>query len=164
MKPSISLHIAAELKNLAAICLFVEEVATALGVDPAIIPDVVLAVDEAASNIIIHGYQGQGGAVEIEVGQEGDALVIRLRDEAAPFDPTTVPAPDLTVPLEQRAVGGLGIHLIRQVMDEMAHRVTPQGGNELTLVKRGIGRGGTTDTKDHKGQESETVRKGEQTN
>jgi len=49
-------------------------------------------------------------------------------------------------------------------MDEMAHRVTPQGGNELTLVKRGIGRGGTTDTKDHKGQESETVRKGEQTN
>ncbi|MBM4466217.1 MAG: ATP-binding protein [Chloroflexi bacterium] len=111
MKPSISLHIAAELKNLAAICLFVEEVATALGVDPAIIPDVVLAVDEAASNIIIHGYQGQGGAVEIEVGQEGDALVIRLRDEAAPFDPTTVPAPDLTVPLEQRAVGGLGIHL-----------------------------------------------------
>jgi serine/threonine-protein kinase RsbW len=112
----------------------------ALGVDAATIPDVVLAVDEAATNIILHGYQGQEGIIEIEVEQEGDALVVRLRDEAVPFDPTSVPLPDLTVPLEQRAPGGLGIYLIRQVMDEVAYRITSQGGNELTLVKRGVGR------------------------
>lgn len=112
----------------------------ALGVDAATIPDVVLAVDEAATNIILHGYQGQEGIIEIEVVQEGDALVVRLRDETVPFDPTSVPPPDLTVPLEQRAPGGLGIYLIRQVMDEVMYRITSQGGNELTLVKRGVGR------------------------
>ena len=133
-----SLRIAAESKNLAEIRCFVEEMASALGLDPAMIPNVILAVDEAVSNIIAHGYQGQEGTVEIEVGQERDALVIRVRDEAAPFDPTIVPAPDVTLPLEQRIPGGLGIHLIRQIMDEMTHRIIPQGGNELTLVKRGI--------------------------
>ena len=133
-----SLRIAAELKNLAEIRRFVRETASALGVDPAMIPDVLLAVDEAASNIVLHGYQGQEGIIEIEVRREGDALVIRLRDEAAPFDPTCVPPPDLTLPLEQRALGGVGIYLIRQVMDEVTHRITPQGGNELTLVKRGV--------------------------
>ena len=138
MNTKSSLRIAAEVKNLAEIRCFVEETATAIGVDPTVMPGIILAVDEAVSNIIAHGYQGQEGAVEIEVSQEGDALVIRVRDEAAPFDPTIVPPPDVTLPLEQRIPGGLGIHLIRQIMDEMTHRVTPQGGNELTLVKRKI--------------------------
>jgi serine/threonine-protein kinase RsbW len=139
MDTSSSLRIAAELNSLAEIRRFVQETATALGVDPAVIPNLILAVDEAASNIITHGYQGQGGIIEVEVSREEDALVIRLRDEATPFDPTSVPPPDLILPLQQRPVGGLGIHLIRQAMDEMTHRIMPQGGNELTLVKRGIG-------------------------
>ncbi len=139
MNTKTSLRIMAEPENLGRIRRFAEETAMALGVDPAVIPDVVLAVDEAASNIILHGYQGRPGSIEIEVEREGDALVIRLRDEAAPFDPTSISSPDLSLPLEQRAVGGLGIFLIRQVVDEVTHRVTPQGGNELTLVKRGVG-------------------------
>jgi len=147
MRTSSSLRIIAEVKNLSEIRRFVQEKASALVLDslrqglvldPAVIPNVILAVDEAVSNIIVHGYQGQGGAIEIEVSREGDALVIRIRDEAAPFDPTIVPPPDVTLPLAQRIPGGLGIHLIRQIMDEMTHRVTSQGGNELTLVKRGI--------------------------
>ena len=140
MSTKSSLHIAAEVKNLTEIRCFVDEVSQGLGLDPAMIPNVILAVDEAVSNVIAHGYRGQGGAVEIEASQEGDALVIRVRDEAPPFDPTIVPSPDVTLPLEQRVPGGLGIHLIRQIVDEMTHSVTPQGGNELTLVKRGIGR------------------------
>jgi serine/threonine-protein kinase RsbW len=115
---------------------FVEKATTALDVDPTTVGDAVLAVDEAASNIILHGYQGQPGIIEIEVERTGDDLVVRLRDEAAPFDPTSFPAPDLTLPLEQQAVDGLGIHLIRRVMDKVTHRITPQGGNELLLVKR----------------------------
>ena len=131
-----SLRIAAKLENLAAIRRFVEEAAAALGIDPATVTDIVLAVDEAASNIVVHGYQGQPGTIEIEVKRERDALLIYLRDEASPFDPTSVGAPDLTVPLEQRATGGMGIHLIRQIMDKVVHRITSQGGNELLLVKR----------------------------
>lgn len=136
MKKS-SLHITAELKNLANIRSFIRDTAASLGFDDAIIPDVVLAVDEAASNIVLHGYKGQKGIIEVEVEREGDALVVRLRDEAVPFDPSTIPPPDLTLPLGQRPVGGLGIYLTRQVMDEVTHRVTPKGGNELTLIKSG---------------------------
>ena len=100
-----------------------------------------LAVDEAVTNTVVHGYKGREGSVEIEVGREGHALVIRLRDEAPPFDPTSVPSPDLTLPLEERALDGMGVYLIRQATDEMRHRTTLQQGNELTLVKRRIGDG-----------------------
>jgi serine/threonine-protein kinase RsbW len=87
----------------------------------------------------VHGYTGRQGFVEVEVGREGDALVVRLRDEAVPFDPTSVPPLDMTLPPEQRVLEGMGIYLIRQVMDEMTHRITLQRGNELTLVKRRVG-------------------------
>lgn len=134
--PFASLCIAAKLENLAAIRRFVEDTMTALGIDPATIASTILAVDEAASNIITHGYQGQPGDIEIDVRRERNALLICLRDCAPPFDPTSVPEPDLDVPLEQRAAGGLGVHLMRQTMDKVTHRVTPRGGNELLLIKR----------------------------
>jgi anti-sigma regulatory factor (Ser/Thr protein kinase) len=61
-----SLCLAAELENLAAIRNFVQESAAALGVDQAVISDVVLAADEAVTNVILHGYQGRQGTIEIE--------------------------------------------------------------------------------------------------
>ena len=131
-----SLRISAELKQLVVIRHFIEETVAAFKADPSAVLDVLQAVDEAATNIIVHGYRGQPGMIEIEVRREGDSLVVRLRDQATPFDPTAVPPPDLTLPLEKRPLGGMGIYLARQLMDEMTHRVTSQGGNELTLVKK----------------------------
>jgi serine/threonine-protein kinase RsbW len=136
MNTGCSLRFAAELKNLAAIRDFVRESAAVLDVAPAIISDLLLAVDEAATNVIIHGYRGQPGTIEIEVKREAMDAVARVRDDAPPFDPTGVPAPDLARPLEERPPGGLGIYLIRQYMDEVIYRLMPQGGNELTLKKR----------------------------
>jgi anti-sigma regulatory factor (Ser/Thr protein kinase) len=136
---STPLRIPADLERLVEIRRFVRERATTLGVDPDLLSDVLLAVDEAATNVIVHGYRGQEGFVEIEVGREADALVVRLRDEAGPFDPTSVLPPDVTLPPEQRVLEGMGIYLIRQVMDDMTHRITLQRGNELTLVKRAVG-------------------------
>jgi glutamate/tyrosine decarboxylase-like PLP-dependent enzyme/anti-sigma regulatory factor (Ser/Thr protein kinase) len=133
------LRVPADLERLAEIRRFVKERATMLGVDLDVLSDVLLAVDEATTNTIVYGYGGREGFVEVEVGREEDALVVRLRDEAAPFDPTSVPPPDLTLPPEQRVLEGMGIYLIRQAMDEMTHRITLQRGNELTLVKRGVG-------------------------
>jgi glutamate/tyrosine decarboxylase-like PLP-dependent enzyme/anti-sigma regulatory factor (Ser/Thr protein kinase) len=137
---SVPLRIRARLENLSEIRHFVRERAATLDVDPAIIPDVLVAVDEAATNVMEHGYQGREGFVEIDVLREVDALVIRLRDEAEPFDPTDVPPPDLSGPLEERVLDRMGVHLMREVMDEMHHRITLERGNELTLVKRGVGR------------------------
>ena len=138
MDAGSTLRIGAELDNLSLIRRFVEDAAIGLGADQEAIPDVLLAVTEAATNVMIHGYQGQPGTIEIEVSQREDSLVVCLRDQAPPFDPTTVPPPDVTLPLEQRQPGGLGIHFMRQFMDELTFRSTPQGGNELTMVKDGV--------------------------
>ena len=135
MDPESTMRMTAELKDLSVIRCFVQEAATALQADLTVIPDVVLAVNEAATNIIVHGYGGRPGSIEIKVGREGDSLVIRLRDQAPPFDPNDVPPPDLNLPLEERPFGGMGVYLTRQIMDQVIHLVTPQGGNELTLKK-----------------------------
>jgi serine/threonine-protein kinase RsbW len=136
MNTAYSLRLAAETENLAAIRSFVRESAEALNIAQAIVSDLLLAVDEAATNVIIHGYRGQPGTIEIEVKREAMDAVARVLDDAPPFDPTGVPAPDLTRPLAERPPGGLGIYLIRQYMDEVIYRPMPQGGNELILKKR----------------------------
>lgn len=140
MASYFSLNVAADLQNLAEIRDFVEKTAVMLDVAPSIIPNLQLAVDEAVTNIILHGYRGQAGQVEILVERKVDDLVISLRDHAPPFDPTRVAAPDLTLPVAERVPGGMGLHLIRQTMDQMSYRSTEAGGNELTLVKQGVGK------------------------
>ena len=100
-------------------------------------PDLVVAVDEALTNIIRHGYGERRGPVEVVVAREGNSIVVRVRDEAPAFDPTTWPAPDLGLPLERRRAGGLGILLLRRSVDRVMHRARAQSGNELILVKAG---------------------------
>jgi serine/threonine-protein kinase RsbW len=136
-----TLRVLAELPNLAVIRRFVEETATALKADRDAIDDMTQAVDESATNIIVHGYRGRTGHIEIEVTQEGNMLVVRLRDQCPLFDPTRAPPPDLTLPLERRRLGGLGIHLTRQFTDSLTYRITFEGGNELTLRKKVKGEG-----------------------
>jgi len=129
------LYIDAQVENLADLRRFVREEAAALGAGEETICDLELAVDEAACNIICHGYDRRGGIVQIAVERDGDSLIIRLRDQAPPFDPTRHPLPDVTLPLEQRKLGGLGIFLILKSVDRVTYRIPPDGGNELTLVK-----------------------------
>jgi serine/threonine-protein kinase RsbW len=133
MEPT--LLIPAEVQKLAELRRFVEEAASASQVKREAIEDMVQAVDEAATNIIVHGYQGQKGIIEAKVRVEEGALVVQLCDEAPLFDPTKVPPPDLTQPLEQRRFGGLGVHLARHFTDSIDYRVNPDGCNELTLKK-----------------------------
>lgn len=137
MNTGYLLCLAAELENLAVMRNFVQKSATALGVDPAVVSDLVLAADEAVTNVIVHGYQGRRGTIEIEVEREAMDVLVHVRDDAPPFDPSSVPSPDLTRPLEERSPGGLGIYLMRQYVDEVIHRITLQGGNELILKTRG---------------------------
>jgi serine/threonine-protein kinase RsbW len=131
-----TLHLSAELKNLAVLRRFIEESSLAMDASSHAALDLIQAVDEAATNIIMHGYAGQPGEIEINIHRHDDVLVACLRDRAPAFDPTLVPPPDLTLSLEERPIGGLGIFLMRQSVDEIHYRPLPAGGNELTLVKR----------------------------
>jgi serine/threonine-protein kinase RsbW len=132
------IRVAADLKNLGTIRSFVQEQLLALGIAGLEADHLVLAADEVATNIILHGYEKQPGSIEVEVAHDPDTLYITLRDRAPVFNPNTMPEPDLTVPLEQRALGGMGIFLARRATDEIRHMARPGGGNELCLVKKGL--------------------------
>jgi serine/threonine-protein kinase RsbW len=133
-----SLRIPADLNRLEQARRFVEGAATALGLEGDVVHDLMLAADEAATNVIVHGYAGVDGEVELAVSRRGADLELCVRDDAPQFDPTGAPSPDVTVPLEARRPGGLGIYLIRRVMDEVCYRRLPGGGNELVMTKRAI--------------------------
>jgi len=130
-----SIRIDADLRALAGLRAFVREAAADAGAPESCLVDIVQAVDEAATNAIVHGYAGGPGWIEVVASLEGDRFMVRLEDAAPEFDPTTVPAPDLSVPPLIRRPGGMGVHLMRQCTDTMTHRPRPGGGNILTLVR-----------------------------
>jgi serine/threonine-protein kinase RsbW len=95
-----------------------------------------LAVDEACSNVIDHAYGGSDqGERRILLDLDDRGLKITIQDDGEPFDPACVVEPDLTSPLETRCERGLGVYLIREVMDEAAYDFSIPGVNQLILVK-----------------------------
>lgn len=120
--------------SLRDLLVFVEEGCRGLPEETAFA--VRLAAEEACTNVISHAYAGTaGGPVALSLARRGGAVEVTVEDEGVPFDPASLAAPDLGVPAEERALGGLGWHLIRQVMDEVRHERPPGGGNRLTLRK-----------------------------
>jgi anti-sigma regulatory factor (Ser/Thr protein kinase) len=117
---------------------FVGAVARAGGFSEREVYNIQLATDEAASNIIEHAYQGiRGGSIEISCEVKNDVMTIILVDHGKPFDPSEIPAPDLTSDLSERKIGGLGIYLMRKLMDEVHYKAEPQKSrNTLTMIKR----------------------------
>jgi serine/threonine-protein kinase RsbW len=138
METGFDLQLTAELKDLPEIQRFISECLAALHAGSAAEPDILLAVTEIVTNSLTHGYRGKPGWVEVLVRRNGDSLEVVLRDQAAPFDPTQVPDPDIQRPLRERLPGGLGIYLARHFVDRITYRTTPLYSNEITLVKKGV--------------------------
>ncbi|MEK6754504.1 MAG: ATP-binding protein [Chloroflexota bacterium] len=96
-----------------------------------------LAADEAASNIIEHAYAGVSDALlEITCDMRGSELVITMRDTGKPFDPSKVKQPNLKADLSERQIGGLGLYLMRKLMDDVHYESNARSGNLLTMIKR----------------------------
>lgn len=94
-----------------------------------------LALDEIVSNVIRYGWKDDGGHyVHIRLSRLEDNLVVEVEDDAAPFNPLMVPEVDVNRPLEDRPVGGLGIHLVRNIMDGLEYRRV--NGKNLFIMKR----------------------------
>lgn len=95
-----------------------------------------VALDELLSNELSHGMAGRHAA-SLTLGMELDQerLTVTLASDGAPFDPLGRPAPDTTVPVRERKVGGLGLHLVRELMDEVRYE-RRNGQNVVVLVKR----------------------------
>lgn len=130
------LEIESRLESLSVISDFVAETTKQLGVDLPTISRVQLAVDEACTNIIKHAYSEQKGVITLTCELVDDDLIITIRDRGKPFDPSSIPLPDLEADLNGRRVGGLGIYFMRKLMDEVSYNFDPERGNELTMRKR----------------------------
>lgn len=96
-----------------------------------------LAADEAAANIIEHAYENIPDAeFDVACDMQGDALVIIMRDHGKPFDVSKVKQPNLKADLSKREIGGLGVYLMRKLMDEVRYESNTSAGNVLTMIKR----------------------------
>lgn len=131
-----TLRIPAELERIADVRTLVRDVAGMCNAPQPCMDDLVQAVDEAATNVILHGYRGQPGWLDVAAERVGDTIVITIEDEAPIMDPTLVPEPDLSIPPDRRKPGGMGIHLMRMATDRLEHAPRPGGGNILTMARR----------------------------
>ena len=129
-----------ELKNqiaeLGRLGQFVETFAEAHDLTPKFTFGVNLVLDELVTNIISYGYTDGGEhTIRVRLACNGDELTAELEDDAIAFNPLERPEPDTTLPLEERPIGGLGIHFARKTMDQMSYR-RDLDRNILVMKKR----------------------------
>lgn len=123
--------------ELPAVLAFVRQAGLDAGLDEDAVFACELSTDEACTNIIEHAYEGRPeGRIEIACYVSADSFVIRLHDYGRPFDPDKVPAPSLSSDLARRRPGGLGLHFMRSLMDEVVFEFDARAGNTLTMKKR----------------------------
>lgn len=126
----------ARAENLPAFRGFIEEACREAGIPATDGFELKLAVDEACTNILEHGYgAGASGPIRVSFDSNGERVVVVITDRARPFAPQDAPLPDLASSWKDRKVGGLGWHLVWQTVDEIGYQPRSGGGNRLTLIK-----------------------------
>jgi serine/threonine-protein kinase RsbW len=138
MNQVFEFSVPADLENLKKVRSFINEAGRSLGVDGDTLGDLCLVVDEAVTNVVLHGYDGLDGSIDVQVESNGEDFVIHIRDQARSFDASVVDTPHLDESLSERPFGGMGVYLINKLTDEAEFRSLPGGGNELRILKRGV--------------------------
>jgi serine/threonine-protein kinase RsbW len=129
------LELYVDLERVTLVREFVARMGSELGLEPQVMFDLQLAVEEACTNVVLHAYDGQGGNLQISFEPIEGGVRVVLRDFGAPFDPQAIPLPNVKAPLDQRPLGGLGLYLIQQVTDQVGFEFDEAQGNTLTMIK-----------------------------
>jgi anti-sigma regulatory factor (Ser/Thr protein kinase) len=128
-----SLKVPAKIENLGRLIESVSGCAKAQGFEEEKISKIELAAEEALVNIFHYAYPEKPGDVEMICQVDRGRFIIEIVDSGIPFDPTTMPDPDVTAGIQEREPGGLGIFFIKKVMDEVRYR-RKNDRNILTLI------------------------------
>jgi len=135
------LQIEAKNENLHEVFAFLLSSLGEYSIDAKILRQVKLCVEEVFENIACYAYDPKSGMTRITVecrgGQSPDKIIVGFRDSGRPFDPLGYRAPDLDLPLEERPIGGLGIHLVRSKMDEVRYEY--RNGENILFMEKNIG-------------------------
>lgn len=123
------------IEEIARMTDFIEDICEQKDLDAAARFNIRLALEEAVTNVIMYAFpEGETHEFDITVQESENSITFRITDNGKEFDPTSLPEPDTTLPAEERPLGGLGIFLIRRVMDKVEYSRV-DGINVLTLVK-----------------------------
>lgn len=117
------IRISNDLNEMTVLASFIEEVGEELSLSAEATMNINLALEEAVANIIMYAYPPQEQhAILLKVNSTDKQLIFLLTDKGASFDPTQVEDVDITLPIEERPIGGLGIFLIRSIMNEISYQ------------------------------------------
>lgn len=131
------LHVPSSTQNLAMIRDFVSKIGLQAGLDEGQVSMIEIAVDEACANVIEHAYgSDQTKEVIVRARLSDDDIEILVEDTGKGFDPASVEQKDLTRLIAERRSGGLGMRMMKMVMDEVQYNIKPGERNELRMVKR----------------------------
>lgn len=132
-----ALNIINDIEEIAKLAPFIDELSDEFGLPPDLSFNLNLAIEEAITNVIMYAYpEATNQPIKLVAEMLGDNLVITLTDRGVPFDPTSQAAePDIDAPAEERPIGGLGIFLIKKIMDSVDYQYA-DGCNKLTMVKK----------------------------
>jgi serine/threonine-protein kinase RsbW len=136
MSIHLTLEFLTELPELERINAAIDQFSNAQGWTPESLFQVQLVLEEVVANVISYGSGGERPPmVSVKLMQEGLHLSIEISDNGIPFDPVKRADPDLNASLHDRAVGGLGVYLVRQLMDSVSYQ-REDGKNILSITKR----------------------------
>jgi anti-sigma regulatory factor (Ser/Thr protein kinase) len=128
------LETVADIDHLKEINNFIENSLKELDIQGEGCGHICVSLDEAVTNVIMYAYPQTKGKISITIEKFNDRVLVEIIDSGAPFNPLKHPVPDVSASIEKRAIGGLGIHLMRNMMDELNYRRV-DGQNCLSLVK-----------------------------
>jgi anti-sigma regulatory factor (Ser/Thr protein kinase) len=136
---SADLTLRCDLDEVARADAWLQEFCSGHGVVEDALYDLRLCLDEVLANVIRHGYGiGETGKIQVTVACPGDRVRLEIRDAAAPFNPLDASDPDLDVAPEDRPIGGLGIFLVKQLMDTVSYDY--EGGENRLAMERSLRR------------------------
>ncbi len=134
---SFTLRVQSSTENLSLIREFVTKVGLQAGMSEIDISKIELAVDEACANVIEHAYgNDKSQEVLVRANVDEEKITFHIIDTGIGFDPTQILQEDLEKLIEKRRSGGLGMRLIKTLMDEIQYEIIPGQKNELRMVKR----------------------------
>ncbi|MEF9931760.1 MAG: ATP-binding protein [Bacteroidales bacterium] len=130
-----SICIKNDIAEISRLATFIEEVGEEFGLSMSLVMSLNLVLEEAVSNIILYAYPNRiGENITIQVEMGNGMLVFTITDNGLAFDPTQVKEADITLSAEERPIGGLGIYLIKKIMNNIEYQRI-EGNNVFTLKK-----------------------------